>query len=373
MIFWQGSHANTRDLMKSLLMSSLMLASVGWVHGQITINSQDFFNEVGQYYRAYANKEGNNVSVSGKTGVVGGPQSWDFSSGPTDDIYRYDVVPANDGGHGDGFAEAQFAERQTIESTGTKSWNYYSIVQGKGRLNYGAYTDDTSLIQSIGAFDPPIVDFPEIIKYQDSWGTMTSFETVISLSDDELFGFEVPVKLDRSSNFRADAYGFVILPQLGFVEALRLNELVTYTIQMDLEGEGSYQTVGTYFMRTLYWMAKDKGVVAQMTSKEESAAPADNFSIASQFVRTFELSHPIATKKPAPVTDLKAIMGSPGSGQLLLSWSKTINSSSYRVEYTTNPLNPSGWLELGTTSSNFMLDAKINNNQQRFYRVVSLE
>ncbi|HYW69305.1 MAG TPA: hypothetical protein VE960_06835, partial [bacterium] len=59
------------------------------------LTSDDFFHEVGDYYRSWSNDL--NVSVSGLLGSAGGPQTWDFTTGPTDEIKRFDYVPIGDG------------------------------------------------------------------------------------------------------------------------------------------------------------------------------------------------------------------------------------------------------------------------------------
>src|SRR5271165_5905387 len=77
--------------------AAFMGAGAVATQAQITITSADMFNQVGQYYRAYANNTTNTVAVSSMLGTTGGPQAWDFRTGPQDVTYRFDYTAANQG------------------------------------------------------------------------------------------------------------------------------------------------------------------------------------------------------------------------------------------------------------------------------------
>ena len=67
---------------------ALLLWPAGW-QAQPTITAADFFNQVGLYYRAYANASGTTVDVSTLLGVASAePQAWNFVSGTQEVISR---------------------------------------------------------------------------------------------------------------------------------------------------------------------------------------------------------------------------------------------------------------------------------------------
>jgi len=108
-----------------------------------------------------------------------------------------------------------------------------------------------------------------------------------------------------------------------------------------------------------------------MTSNQSGSIPPDNFSIARVFVRSYETNKAPAEpcQAPASVTDLEISIN---NNTALLKWSEADCANSYRVEYTSGQISPDSWVELGVTSSSFMIDAALTD-QKRFYRVVSLK
>lgn len=358
---------------------ALNLSVLGTAQAQVRITSRDMFNQIGQYYRAYANK--GSVSVSGKLGVAGGPQVWDFTTGPTDQIYRFDYVAVNDAGHGSDFTKANFAERKTEEATGARNWLYLEQVPGLGRRVYGFYDSDVSPNNPSIPFSDPIIDFPDTINYKDSWKTSTSYTLDIPLTDSATDptdptappeSISIPVRFNDSSTFTVDAYGILNLPGVSFSDALRVNELVQHDAEVDLDGNGNFQPITTEFSRNYYWLRPGLGIAAQANSKEQTTPPPDNFTTATSFVRLFESNHSKVQVEPPPVgiTGLKI---SVGSGSVLINWNKMSNASSYRVEYTTNPAAKDSWQKLGAeTTSNFMIDSAVNGAPTRFYRIVAV-
>lgn len=352
--------------MKAEYTIAIIIASAGMASGQVTITSKDMFSTVGQYYRVYANPaptalSASHYDVTGRLGNPGGPQVWDFSTGPTNVIYRYDYVETSDGSHGDNYPLAKYAERQTVESTGVaKAWMYLEQVAGVGRRNYGFVNpaDDPSE----GQFNPPIIDFPDPLKYQDTWNLSTTFDfTVLGL---------MPARINYSAEVTVDAYGTIILPGLGTNACLRVNELDTYETLVDLEMTGDFQSFETDYIRIYYFLCPGSGIVAEVHSQQSSAgAPDINFTDASQFSRMFELSRGGAVPKPEPITDLTL---TPMGGGILLNWSKTANTVSYRIDCTSNPSDPASWQALGSTTKAFFLDTATSGATLRFYRVISL-
>lgn len=360
--------------MKRILTAFIALTGLTGLRAQITINSLDMFYAPGQYYRSYA--ADGEVSVQGLLGAPGGPQNWNFAIGPEDAVFRFDYLDAQDSGSiASLFPDAKLAERKQVEN-GTVEDAFLFLDQqfGKGRMAYGFYdpaiTGPAGLDDPAGVFDPPLLDFPESIDLGKTWSGSTVFLN-------SMLGAEM--RITYTSTAAADAYGIITLPQLGFMECIRVNELVLtlYEVKFPDTGEelgtastgGEFTPVAEYYVRNMYWMAKDRGIVAQVTSKQSGTPPPDEFATAAQFVRMFETNHPKGSTEPWPVTDLSI---TPGESQVLLSWTKPLNASSFRVEYT-GGLGPGAvWTTLVTTASNFALDDR-SPDGVRYYRVVSLK
>ena len=78
-----------KTFITTVLISIWCLASYS-VFSQITITLDDLEYENGEYYNAYGRTS--LYIVQGLTGKIGGPHTWDFSTGPTDINYTFDYV-----------------------------------------------------------------------------------------------------------------------------------------------------------------------------------------------------------------------------------------------------------------------------------------
>jgi hypothetical protein len=357
--------------MKPFAIATVLLAGVSGVQGQITITSLDMFNAPGQYYRSYA--ADGETDVTGKIGPKGGPQTWNFATGPEDEILRFDyLTPEEAGAPAALFPDAKLVERKRVESTEKDAFLFLDQQMGTGRMNYGYYDESTTgpvgLDDPAGVFVPPLLDFPESITLGSTWSAATTWFNAM---------LGAPMRINYQATAEVDAYGFVILPDLGFLECIRVNELAETTYEIKFPGgedpdagtSGDFTPVATYYVRNFYWLAKDKGIVVQMTSKQSSTPPPDEFPTAAQFIRMFETNHPEGSRDPQPVTDLSVTRG---KGQVLLSWTKPLNANSFRVEFSAVLGAQANWQELTTTSSNFALDTLDGNEAARYYRVISL-
>lgn len=369
--------------MKPLWLVGGLLSAAQAAEGPVTITSFDMFNAPGQYYRAYAYVGDSGYNVTGKLKEASSErQTWNFSDGPRDDVFRFDyLTPQEAGSSAALFPLAKLVERKHVESEVTGEQDAFMFLDqqvGVGRMNYGFYDPGAvgplGFDDPAGVFDPPLLDFPESITYGTTWSVGTTWAN----STSEV----VPLKITYSATAEADAWGVVILPTpLGFMDCIRVNELVATTYEFtfpDLSdpedplgaGAGSEPIVlGPYYVRNLYWFAKDRGIVVQVTSKQsDSAPPPDQFGTAAQFVRMFETNHPKGSRNPLPVEDLVI---TPGDGLVLISWSKPLNAATFRVEHTATPWEQGSWQELTTTSQDSVIDDLVHG-EDRFYRVVSL-
>ena len=131
-----------------------------------------------------------------------------------------------------------------------------------------------------------------------------------------------------------------------------------------------WQKASTDYVRNYYWLSKDMGIVAQISSVQDTVPLPDEFSAASAMWRQFENNHDETIVVPQPVEGLEISLDVKG-GRVLLSWEKAENTVEYLIQYCEN-LAVSGWRDLKTTTGNFALD-DISSKTSRFYRIVSLE
>jgi hypothetical protein len=361
-------HSFSASLTLSKAVYGAILAA-GFTTGQaqVTLTGSDMFNQAGQYYRAYANASNSTVAVSGLLGTPGGPQAWDFSSGPQDVTYRFNYIAAAQGPGGADFvnAGAQIAEQKINEAaTNSQSFLYFRQDPAQGRLDYGFYDPTFSASQPESIFSPPLQDFPNSIYYGETWSGTTIFYSVIN---DPLGDF--PEKINYTSTDHVDAYGLVTLPNLGFMNCLRVHELAEYDVYVDFGFGDGYELLGTQYALNYYWLSPGHGIVAQMSSASDGSPPPDNMSTgASAFVRMFALNHPTGGGGTTPT--IKGFKITMGPSSALLQWTLLSGVVSYRVDYATNLGGTPNWQSLGTTTSNFMLDSAAPAAQRRFYRVV---
>jgi len=266
------------------------------------LTSDDFFHDIGDYYRSWSNDL--NVSVSGLLGSAGGPQTWDFTSGPTDEIKRFDYVLTDDGddpGAGfyaaDHFPDADFAQRMTEEIGSDQAWMYLDQVASVERTNYGYYwPDGNSETNDWSVFTPSILDFPDPLEWGDSWLLQTSYQ--FQMYDSGVLDVRVDVTIDAD----VDAWGTVLLPSLGPVEALRVNTEQTSAIYVWLAEQ--WIPIGTQYTRIYDWVGVGSDIIVEIGSVvSETSMPPDDFTIASNLVRQFENSNPTALPVIADIPD----------------------------------------------------------------------
>lgn len=367
-----------------------------WVPGsqaQPTITASDMFNVPGQYYRAYGNTPQTVVDVSD---LLGSPsnqaQAWNFVAGPREVTYRFDYLPPGDVSHSADFPLATVVEQKSDEAgTLETAWLFFSQDPARGRVVYG-FRDPSlgavnvlgisfKLVPPAGFFQPPLRDFPDTITFGSEWTATTTYTNLLTLDDgggddeEEPGGlFEFPQQTTYTSTAKVDAFGVVSLPgTIAFGECLRINELVQYDLAVDM-GSG-WEQFGTAYLRNYYWVRPGRGIVAQVTSEQQQTGPPpDQFPTAAAVLRMFETNHPDALPPPPPaIQGLTIALSSQGA---LLTWNKRDGVSSYRVEQTSSPADPSTWLSLGTpTTANFLIDPAANSPgvPVRYYRVVGVQ
>ena len=355
-----------------------MLSVPGESLGQITITAKDMFGKEGQYYKMYSNFVGHfseaareEVDVFDYIGEAGEDQVWDFREGPEDETIRFDYVKPSAIDTDVEFEGATIVERATFDSSGRQKSLFLDVSAARGRDVYGFH--DISIDEEDPAipFSTRLNDFPAVIKFGDSWNANTTFEFVTRQSMLGLGDIEAPTKQVYQSEMTVDGHGIIILPDLGFHDCLRVNELVQYDTFIKIPGViEDWQKASTDFVRNYYWLSKDMGIVAQISSVQDTVPIPDEFSTASAVWRQFENNHGDSTEVPQSVEGLEISLDTKGN-RVLLSWKKAENTLEYLVQFS-DSLTANGWKDLKTTSGNFALDA-ISSKKARFYRIVSLE
>jgi len=343
--------------------------------GQITITTKDMFTKEGQYYKMYSNFVGHfseapqeEVDVFDYIGEAGEDQVWDFREGPEDELIQFDYVKPSAIDTDVVFEGATLVERATYDSTGKQKSLFVDLKPGVGRYVYGFHDESIDEENPAIPFSGRLLDFPAVIQYDDEWKASTSYEYV---TRSELLDFDSPTKIVYESEMKVDAYGIIMLPGLGFHDCLRINEVVKNVAFVKIPGViDDWQEAITQFTRNYYWLSKDMGIVAQISSSPESVPPADEFSVAGALWRQFENNHGKSTETAQPVEGLELSLD-PNKNRILLSWKKAENTVEYLVQYS-DTLAADSWRELKKTTGNFVLD-DISSEKHRFYRIVSLE
>ena len=346
--------------------------------GQVTITALDMFGKEGQYYKMYSNFVGHfseaareEVDVFDYIGEAGEDQVWDFREGPEDETIRFDYVKPSSIDTDVEFEGATIVERATFDSSGRQKSLFIDLSVARGRDVYGFH--DISIDEEDPAiqFSTRLNDFPAVIKFGDSWNASTSFEFVTRQSMFGVGDIEAPTKQVYQSEMVVDGHGIIILPDLGFHDSLRVNELVQYETFIKIPGLiEDWQKASTDFVRNYYWLSKGMGIVAQISSVQDTVPIPDEFSTASAMWRQFENNHGSSTELPQPVKGLEISLDTKGN-RVLLSWKKSENTLEYLVQFSEN-FESNSWNDLKTTSGSFALDA-ISSKKPRFYRIVSLE
>ena len=356
-----------------------LIAGVMWMPGgltgQIHITSKDMFSKEGQYYKMYSNFVGHfseasreEVDVLDYIGEEGEDQVWDFRDGPEEEIIQFDYVNLSEIDTNVEFEGATIVERATFDSTGKQKSLFLNMKPGVGRYVYGFYDESIDAQNPAIPLSGRLLDFPAVIRYGNQWKSSTSYEFV---TRSELLNFDSPTKVVYESEMTVDAFGIIVLPGLGFHDCLRINELVKNMAYVKIPGLiDDWQEAVTQFTRNYYWLCKDMGIVAQISSNPEDVPPADDFSIASALWRQFENNRGQSTDTAQPVEGLEISLDLKGK-RVLLNWKKAENAVEYMVQ-SSDSLHVNSWRDLKRTAGSFVLDY-ISSNKQRFYRVISLE
>ena len=301
---------------------------------QTAFTVSDLPSVAGEFTMAYVTS---NANPSLLIGNAGASQVWDFSQAaqPGDIVRRMDIVPPNDGGNQANFPGAAYAERYTDELVGgAQSWDYYSIATNAGRNFFGFYDDGSATV-----FVNSVIDIPSVLNYGSNWNYTVSIPSEF---------------LQISVSASVDAYGKVILPQIGSFQALRVNQLTTDQAVLGTEPLGP----PTYF-REFFWLVPGIGKAVHIVSNYGPTPPPANFSSAWEVRRVFA-----GSAVPSPVSGLGIKLA---KGKAILNWMTASNASAYQVQ-AAGGVAMTNWQILATPTTNFW--SEFLTPTQRFYRVL---
>ena len=341
------------------LVFELGLACIGLVcclpaSAQIVFTTNDFPSQIGEYFRGYLFNGGSpsSISVGGLPGATNGPQVWDlsFAQESFEVVQRTDIVGTDDAGDASTFPTATYAERDTNESNGSLAWRYYSFTN-TGRVYYGFDDPVDDPVSPVVVFNSPTIDFPCPLQYGQNWSRTVSWTQVV----DE---FEV-LSTEFTSQAVVDAYGTVILPIIGPVPTLRIDDVDTYTYTYN----GSPYETQIY--RNYYWLVRGIGIAAEVCSQPQTTTPPANFTSASINLRVFEASDPKDALSPVKGLTFKLV-----KGIAAFTWTAATNGTSYRIE-SADDLAASTWQLFSLPFSNTFSSNIAPLGTQEFFRVFS--
>ena len=337
------------QLLAGILGSVAALAQITFTPAQLPL-------DVGTAYtRAYLDSADKDVSQL--VGAPGGPHRWDFAYPPTDQevVQRLDSVAPGDGGHGTPFPPATYAERVTRESDRCQSWSYFQVIAGAGRFYYG-FHDACKKPQADIVFETPTLELPAEVTYGQTWRREVDWPDVIDA------GFIVlGVAIHFVNESHVDAFGTVVLPGLGELPALRVNEVNTYVTTDVTFG----LPIDTQIFRNYYWLVPGLGKAVHIISPPATAVPPADFPKAKTVLRVFE-SNAVRPPERQPVRDLRISL----KGQeAFLTWAAEPGATGYELEVASELSGSAGWTVVGTTTDRFWFDPVPRGARAKFYRV----
>ncbi len=306
------------------------------------------------------------LDTSAPPGMPGGagamPQYWDFSQPqqPYETVLQVNIVPAANGGDSEYFQSATYAEMDTMATNNIIGWQYYGFTSS-GRVCYGL-DEPVAGASPEAVLAPACVDIPSTVQLNQTWSNQLYWMT--------LYYQFILVSNYMSYSAVVDAYGTLILPQIGSVPALRVHETHSYAIsEVSLTPILLDISTNEYY----YWLVPNLGVAAQVTllgnnALYPAAMPYTNTVVrmfsANYFTNTSVTTSTNSSSNSVPVPGDLSIQNTGAS--IVLNWLAFTNCASYRVDFA--PCLPPSWQSLGYTTDTCWTDSI--GPIQGWYRVV---
>jgi hypothetical protein len=294
-------------------------------------------------------------------------QYWNFSHAqqPYEIVYRADIIAPQDGANAGQFPDATYAEQDTLEPDNIIGWEYYGFTgsgTNSGRLCYGLDAPEDVPITEYSVFVPPTVDIPSSVQFGQTWSGSCYWLNVYLV---------FLISNNYTFSATADAFGTLVLPEIGAVPALRVHEVDSYA-SYDVSDPPRLVEISTdqYY----YWLVPGLGVAVQVQLLGNYVAdPVDlpytntvqRMFYASYFTNTAPMPPPGGPTIPPFPTDLYI---QKQSDSVVLNWSTLSNAVNCRIDYKGSLA--SNWQTLGYTNSTSWTDTM--TAAQRFYRVVGI-
>jgi hypothetical protein len=288
-------------------------------------------------------------------------QYWDFSTAqqPYETVFRTDIIAPEDGANSEQFPDATYAEQDTLEPTNQIGWQYYGFTDSgtsTGRLCYGLDAPEDEPVTEWAAFVPPTVDIPSTVQFGQTWsGSLYWLSTY----------FEI-ILVSNYYNYSAsvDAFGTLVLPQIGGVPALRVHEVDAYTVTEVSDPPLLLEINTNHYY---YWLVPGIGVAAQVLLLGNNVLDPVDLPYTNTVQRMYYASY-FTNSYPTPLSFPADLYIQEQSGAVVLNWSTLSNAVNFRIDYTASLAT--NWQTLGYTNTTSWTDTI--TAAQRFYRVVGI-
>jgi hypothetical protein len=299
---------------------------------------------VGEYNLSYVRTDTDVSALIGKPGS----NYWDFSRAPSaaDSVQRMDIVPITDGGNDASFPNATYAQRYTGGIYSTPAWEYYRITNGVGRLYYGFYNALNPLLDPIVVFPQPTIDLPDPVQYGHGWSRQVDYQTY------DVFGGTEDITF--TENATVDAFGTLVLPGFGPLQALRF----TATDSYDTSAGG--RDFGTEVDTNYVWLVPGIGFAAEVIKYGP-----DPLGQTQPFTNYLQRGFLYAPASPPQAVSLAL---KPGTA--ILNWTSSTNASGYVVRTSTN-LTITNWIPVAQLTNQSLVIPTAAGTKQQFFRVTA--
>jgi hypothetical protein len=359
---------------EALVFISLILLAAATGHAQTTFTASSLPCQIGECNRSYFSS---NVDVTAMLalstnspfplpgGPASPPQVWNFSQAQqtNESVLCAAILDPTDGGDYEQFPNASYVEQDTLANTNIIGWEYFGFTNSgpsPGRICYGTDEPFDQPVTDWAVFEPPPVDIPSVVQYGQKWTY-------------SLYWTNIYIKFCLVSNYcnvnaSVDAYGTMILPNIGAVPALRVHETHTYVLT---KINSSPLLIDIHFNEFYYWLVPGLGVAAEVTLYGNNTVPVlpiPPLSCTNSVQRMFSANY-FTNSNPAPPplppTDLYIRTQ---SNSIVLNWNVLSNAINYRID--AKGAMGAAWETLGYSSGTSWTDSMTPSS--RFYRVVGI-
>ena len=261
---------------------------------QIEIFSDDYPSRVGTFIMTEDNRID---SVIVNVGLAGENQTWQFDQEYASEFYRQFIVPTSGAKFSHFFPGAETATRYAGKLGSLIHSYYFDDAEGVFHLFYEK-DNDQIVVAGIGVdsakvkfqsfsfyysgqidIEPNLVLYNFPIQFNDAWETVSEFSIEVDTTAEEE-RMTLTAQVQDSIHNVVDGWGTIVLPDSTY-ECLRIKSCITLNEKLFFNGH----QIRSMTTRTInyYWMAKEYGVVAKITSHSNESD--ENFEFAKKVYR----------------------------------------------------------------------------------------